>query len=128
MQRSDVRTVAVSECVSASVCVRVCVCVYAYMRMCVCVWYTMDESQQMEARILALKLRRIEQLNHKLRENLAQERIPASRAAALIIHTAEHTPDPLVPSLWTVLAEQNRYRMHREMSSRVPASGCCTIV
>lgn len=88
----------------------------------------MDNSA-MEDRILALKLRRIEQLNANLRETLARDRIPASRAAALIIQTLQDTPDPLIPLLWKTSAELNRYRIYQEAhQSRGGSTGCCAIV
>lgn len=84
----------------------------------------------MDQRILDLKLRRVEQLNAKLREALKKERIPASRAAALIIQTSEETPDPLIPSIWNLPPELNRYRMYQETKHVGIGKNvsCCTIV
>lgn len=86
--------------------------------------YTMDE------RILDLKIRRIEQLNEKLRESLKKDRIPASRAAALIIQASEDIPDPLIPSIWHLPPELNRYRVYQEAKSMGVGKNvsCCTIV
>lgn len=87
----------------------------------------MVQSADMEERILMLKLRRIEQLNDKLRGALKRDRIPTSRAAMLIIESARDTPDPLVPSVWPT--ELNRYRMqdqHNLESHKSP--DCCCIV
>lgn len=83
----------------------------------------------MEDRILALKLRRIEQLNEKLKDSLKKDRIPASRAAALIIENSQDISDPLVPSVWHLPPELNRYRVYQELCNR-PSQGsdCCTIV
>lgn len=83
----------------------------------------------MEDRILALKLRRMEQFNEKLKDSLKKDRIPASRAAALIIETSHDISDPLVPSVWHLPPEMNRYRVYQEMSNRPSHSNdCCTIV
>lgn len=89
----------------------------------------MAEAPSMEARILALKLRRIEQLNDKLKETLKKDRITASRAAALIIETSQDISDPLVPSVWHLPPGLNRYRAYQEMcNSRNQKTDCCTIV
>lgn len=89
----------------------------------------MPENASMEDRILALKLRRIEQLNAKLKESLKKDRIPASRAAALIIETSQDISDPLVPSVWHLPPELNRYRAYQEMcNARPQKTDCCTIV
>lgn len=89
----------------------------------------MPDDASMEDRILALKLRRIEQLNAKLKESLKKDRIPASRAAALIIETSQDIKDPLVPSVWHLAPELNRYRSYQEISSgRTQKADCCTIV
>lgn len=88
----------------------------------------MVQSADIEERILILKLRRIEQLNEKLRESLKRDRIPASRAATLIIELAQETPDPLVPSSWPLQSELNRYRVHNQLLSMQQKTECCTIM
>lgn len=88
----------------------------------------MPSKLSMEDRILALKLRRLEQLNEKLKESLKKDRIPASRAAALIIETSQDISDPLVPSVWHLPPEQNRYRVYHDLSNRPTLAGCCTVV
>lgn len=81
----------------------------------------------MEERILMLKLRRIEQLNDKLRDALKRDRIPTSRAAMLIIESACDTPDPLVPAVWPL--EGNGYRMQTQLLMQSQkSSDCCCIV
>ncbi|KAF3988441.1 hypothetical protein FT663_03293 [Candidozyma haemuli var. vulneris] len=81
-------------------------------------------------RIGLLRLRRIEQLNERLKQQLKKERIPASKAAALIVEHTEETKDPLVPYLWSESADQNKFRSHQNMKSGRQSSGgsCCTIV
>lgn len=88
----------------------------------------MPSKLSVEDRILALKLRRLEQLNEKLKESLKKDRIPASRAAALIIETSQDISDPLVPSVWHLPPEQNRYRVYHELCNRPTLAGCCTVV
>lgn len=89
----------------------------------------MSVEMSMEDRILALKLRRIEQLNEKLKDSLKKNRIPASRAAALIIENSQDISDPLVPSVWHLPPELNRYRVYQELCNRpTHGSDCCTIV
>lgn len=84
----------------------------------------------MDDRILDLKIRRIEQLNEKLREALRKDRIPASRAAALIIKASQDIPDPLIPLIWHLPVEYNRYKAHQDAKGMGSGKSvlCCTIV
>jgi len=47
-----------------------------------------------------LKLRRLTELNNRLREDLERERIPVSQAAKSIISYTSSTKDYMVPSIW----------------------------
>ncbi|KAI1777890.1 GGL domain-containing protein [Hypoxylon cercidicola] len=47
-----------------------------------------------------LKLRRLTELNSRLREDLERERIPVSQAARSIIAYCNSTKDYMVPSVW----------------------------
>jgi len=47
-----------------------------------------------------LKLRRLTELNNRLREDLERERIPVSSAAKSIIAYCNGTRDYMVPSVW----------------------------
>ncbi|KAI0402700.1 G protein gamma subunit [Xylaria palmicola] len=47
-----------------------------------------------------LKLRRLTELNSRLREDLERERIPVSQAANSIIAYCNSTRDYMVPSVW----------------------------
>lgn len=79
-------------------------------------------------RIGLLRLRRIEQLNERLKQQLKKDRIPASKAAALIIEQTEETSDPLVPYLWLDASQQNKFRAHQLMKLGTTNGGlCCTI-
>lgn len=77
-------------------------------------------------RILLLRLCRIEQLNEKLTEAFKKERIPASRAASLIIENTQDTCDPLVPSVWS--SESTKFQKYQNMKTRADPGGCCAIV
>lgn len=89
----------------------------------------MDSNQALQDRIALIKLKRIEQLNDKLLENLSRNRITASNASYLILKHIEETPDYLIPCLHRLPAEDNRWLQYqnRKKSSR-PSPGCCTIV
>ncbi|KAB5570132.1 GGL domain-containing protein [Coniochaeta sp. 2T2.1] len=50
-----------------------------------------------------LKLRRLTELNNRLREDLDRERIPVSQAAKSIIAYCNGTRDYMVPSVWGVV-------------------------
>ncbi|ODV78854.1 uncharacterized protein CANTADRAFT_7177 [Suhomyces tanzawaensis NRRL Y-17324] len=83
-------------------------------------------------KIAEIKLRRIEELNARLQSTLQRERIPASSSCTLIIKHVQETPDYLVPYVWKLPPEQNKYRRYqnfRALSRRhQPQTGCCSIV
>ncbi|TAQ85413.1 hypothetical protein B7494_g6258 [Chlorociboria aeruginascens] len=57
-----------------------------------------------------LKLRRLTELNNRLREDLERERIPVSQAAKSIISYTNSTKDFMVPSVWgTVEKREDPY-------------------
>jgi guanine nucleotide-binding protein subunit gamma len=62
-----------------------------------------------------LKLRRLTELNTRLREDLERERIPVSQAAKSIINYTNSTKDFMVPSVWgTVDKREDPYTPQRE--------------
>lgn len=82
-------------------------------------------------RVGLLRLRRIEQLNERLRQQLKKDRIPASRAARLLIEQSEETKDPLIPYLWREAADDNKFKCFEQLRTRGPNGGgglCCAIV
>ncbi|CAK7902510.1 guanine nucleotide-binding protein subunit gamma [[Candida] anglica] len=90
----------------------------------------LDVNESIQERINIIKLRRIEELNARLRKTLLRERISASNASYLIINYTKETPDYLVPSLWPMTTEQNKYRRSRQTIRPISNSndvGCCTI-
>lgn len=69
-----------------------------------------------------LKLRRLTELNNRLREDLDRERIPVSRAAESIIAYCNSTRDYMVPSVWgTVPRSEDPYAPQQ-------SGGCCVVM
>ncbi|PBP24375.1 guanine nucleotide-binding protein gamma subunit [Diplocarpon rosae] len=67
-----------------------------------------------------LKLRRLTELNTRLREDLERERIPVSQAAKSIISYTNSTKDFMVPSVWgTVDKKDDPYAPQQ-------SGGCCS--
>lgn len=63
-----------------------------------------------------LKLRRLTELNTRLREDLERERIPVSQAARSIINYTNSTKDFMVPSVWgTVDKREDPYTPQRKL-------------
>ncbi|KAI1164067.1 G protein gamma subunit [Nemania serpens] len=69
-----------------------------------------------------LKLRRLTELNSRLREDLERERIPVSQAANSIIAYCNSTRDYMVPSVWgPVLKGEDPYAPPQ-------SAGCCVVM
>jgi guanine nucleotide-binding protein subunit gamma len=68
-----------------------------------------------------LKLRRLTELNNRLREDLERERIPVSQASKSIIAYCNSTRDYMVPSVWGQVPKG-------EDPYAPPASGSCCVV
>ncbi|KAL5327032.1 hypothetical protein ACEPPN_004722 [Leptodophora sp. 'Broadleaf-Isolate-01'] len=63
-----------------------------------------------------LKLRRLTELNTRLREDLERERIPVSQASKSIISYTNSTKDFMVPSVWgTVDKKDDPYAPQRKL-------------
>ncbi|CDO94367.1 unnamed protein product [Kluyveromyces dobzhanskii CBS 2104] len=82
-------------------------------------------------KIQQLKLKRIEELNSKLRNELARERMTASNACLSIIdYTSTHS-DYAVPEVWGFpTSGENPYDNNRKSSfarSQEDSSNCCVI-
>lgn len=69
-----------------------------------------------------LKLRRLTELNNRLREDLERERIPVSIAAKSIISYCNGTRDYMVPSVW------NSVPKGEDPYAPQQSSGCCAIM
>lgn len=103
----------------------------------------MEEVQQ---RIQQIKLQRLQELNLKLKESLLRKRIPTSQASKSyvikfhifsctnyrIISYAMDTPDYLIPTIWKLSPDQNRYQKFQVYKTtrrlQPKPSGCCTIM
>ncbi|KAB5558601.1 GGL domain-containing protein [Coniochaeta sp. 2T2.1] len=69
-----------------------------------------------------LKLRRLTELNNRLREDLDRERIPVSQAAKSIIAYCNGTRDYMVPSVWGVVPKgEDPYAPQQ-------SGGCCVVM
>lgn len=94
-----------------------------------------EQQQQLALRIKYLKLKRINDLNGKLRNELGRDRITASNASLSVINYTLNNVDYVLPDIWGypdpgVNHFRNSLKMTR--ANRHPASaqsaGCCTIV
>lgn len=84
-------------------------------------------------KIQELKLRRIEELNNKLRNELARERMTASNACLSIIDYTSTHKDYAVPEVWGYpMVDENPYnntmRKNNFARSHEETSACCTIM
>jgi guanine nucleotide-binding protein subunit gamma len=69
-----------------------------------------------------LKLRRLTELNNRLREDLERERIPVSNAARSIIAYCNSTRDYMVPSVWGAVPRgEDPYAPQQN-------GGCCIVM
>ncbi|KAK1781744.1 GGL domain-containing protein [Copromyces sp. CBS 386.78] len=69
-----------------------------------------------------LKLRRLTELNNRLREDLERERIPVSQAAKSIIAYCNSTRDYMVPSVWGQVPKAEDPYLPQQ------SSGCCVVM
>ncbi|KAI0128620.1 GGL domain-containing protein [Xylariales sp. AK1849] len=69
-----------------------------------------------------LKLRRLTELNNRLREDLERERIPVSQASKSIIAYCNSTRDYMVPSVWGAVPRgEDPYAPQQ-------SGGCCLVM
>ncbi|TQN70042.1 Guanine nucleotide-binding protein subunit gamma [Colletotrichum shisoi] len=69
-----------------------------------------------------LKLRRLTELNNRLREDLERERIPVSNASKSIIAYCNSTRDYMVPSVWGAVPRgEDPYAPQQ-------SGGCCVVM
>ncbi|KAG2736784.1 hypothetical protein G9P44_000874 [Scheffersomyces stipitis] len=93
-----------------------------------------DRQQEIATRIAVIKLKRIQELNTRIRETLKRERIPTSSACLQLISHIEDTPDYLIPYLWSLPLEQNKFARYQQMKALQSRPGlrdrseCCTIM
>ncbi|KAK6205292.1 Ste18 protein [Scheffersomyces amazonensis] len=88
-------------------------------------------------RIAVIKLKRIQELNNRLKDTLRRERIPASNACLLLINYIQETPDYLIPYIFKLPLEQNKYARYQTLknlkansknTSNGGGAGCCIIM
>lgn len=73
-----------------------------------------------------LKLRRIIEVNQRLRKDLSRERIYASNACLSIIRFTQNTKDLCIPSLWGYLSDDDED--DEDGNSKKHRQECCTIM
>ncbi|AGO11422.1 AaceriACR176Cp [[Ashbya] aceris (nom. inval.)] len=91
----------------------------------------MMSEQRLPPRIQYLKLKRTEELNNKLKKELARERITASNACLSIIDYTSTNKDYAVPEVWGYMKPgENHFRVSAKQTR--PRSGqqggCCCIM
>lgn len=69
-----------------------------------------------------LKLRRLTELNNRLREDLDRERIPVSQASKSIIAYCNSTRDYMVPSVWSIVPKSE------DPYAPQQSGGCCVVM
>lgn len=88
----------------------------------------MEVSQsQLDLKIKYLKLKRINELNDKLRDELQRERITVSNACLQLIAYTTSTRDYALPTLWGYPpADTNHFRDFQ--TQHADDATCCTIM
>ncbi|CCK69900.1 Ste18p KNAG_0D01480 [Huiozyma naganishii CBS 8797] len=90
--------------------------------------------QQLSTRIQLLKLKRLNELNNNLRNELSRERITASNACLTIINYCNNTRDYTLPEVWGYPQPgENHFRYNggnrpRQVVAQQSQDTCCTIV
>ncbi|CAL9728676.1 guanine nucleotide-binding protein subunit gamma [Monosporozyma unispora] len=94
------------------------------------------QQQQLQLKIKYLKLKRINELNNNLRNELGRERITASNACLNSINYIQTTKDYTLPEIWGhPQPNSNHFIINSNMSSlqqrhqnNDTSNGCCTIM
>ncbi|RSH94773.1 Guanine nucleotide-binding protein subunit gamma [Saitozyma podzolica] len=79
-------------------------------------------SRTNKATMHELKLRRILEHNHRLREELARPRANVSVASMSLINYCRQTKDPLIPAIWGPIGKGE------DPYAPVEAGGCCSVM
>lgn len=96
-----------------------------------------QQREQLSLKIKYLKLKRVTELNNKLKNELSRERITASNACLTIVNYVSTHRDYTVPEIWGYpqpgsnhFAEDLRRRGSVQNSKRNPMSSnnCCNIM
>nr|AAX94562.1 G protein gamma subunit Gpg1 [Cryptococcus neoformans var. grubii] len=75
-----------------------------------------------KATMTELKLRRLMEHNHRLREELARPRVTVSIASISLINYCRATKDPLIPSVWGPLPRSE------DPYAPVEQAVCCSVM
>lgn len=94
-------------------------------------------SNQLQLKIKYLKLKRINELNNNLRNELSRDRITASNASLTIINYCKNEIDYTLPELWGYPElNSNHFRVNNNLTNgfrraqanaNSDANGCCII-
>ncbi|SMN20164.1 similar to Saccharomyces cerevisiae YJR086W STE18 G protein gamma subunit [Maudiozyma saulgeensis] len=95
----------------------------------------LEQQQQLAVKIKYLKLKRINDLNDKLRAELSRDRITASNACLSMINYTSNNTDYTLPDVWGHIEPgKNHFRNSVRLrgtnrpSNSADSVGCCTIV
>ncbi|BFZ58276.1 Guanine nucleotide-binding protein subunit gamma [Savitreella phatthalungensis] len=61
---------------------------------------SVGQASAKKASMSEIKLRRLTELNGRLRDDLERERVPVSEACKALIDYCTNTRDPMIPSVW----------------------------
>lgn len=98
-----------------------------------------QQQLQLQLKIKYLKLKRINELNKNLREELSRERVTASNACLSLINYIQTTRDYALPEIWgypppnsnhfiTNMYHNNRYNPNKHEYYNDSSNGCCSIM
>lgn len=94
-----------------------------------------QQQRQLQLKIKYLKLKRINELNNNLRNELGRDRITASNACLNLIDYIQTTKDYSLPEIWGYpQPNSNHFIINRNMLSlqqrhnNDSSNGCCTIM
>ncbi|KAL3230198.1 Guanine nucleotide-binding protein subunit gamma [Nakaseomyces bracarensis] len=89
----------------------------------------MDSQQQLDLKINQLKLKRINELNDKLRSELQRDRITASNACLSLINYTTRKKDYALPELWGYPPRgTNHFRDAMTAAGQQDVNTCCIIM
>lgn len=100
----------------------------------------MSTQQQLQLKIKYLKLKRINELNNNLRNELSRDRITASNACLNLINFIQNNKDYTLPEIWGyppqnsnhfIINNINNINMNSNLQRQNlnnQSNGCCTIM
>lgn len=96
--------------------------------------HSSPNKKNVQQKLLLLKLKRINELNNRLKDSLSKERIYASNASYFIIDYTQSHKDYAIPEVWGNLQpgenpfRNNRFQQKSGASGAQDQGGCCTIM